>query len=98
MQHKRPVPLIDSSGRPRRMCPVCGAPSYSREGIHPQCAVERADATRMARVKAARNRTKQQAKHAESLVLLPWHKRCPKCNAQMHIRKATCECGHRFGA
>jgi hypothetical protein len=24
-------------------CPVCGKASYSRDGIHPQCAVLRAD-------------------------------------------------------
>lgn len=28
------------------MCPVCGQPSYSSTGIHPQCAVSQADAPR----------------------------------------------------
>jgi hypothetical protein len=29
-----------SAGRP---CPVCGKPSYSRFGIHPQCSLKQAD-------------------------------------------------------
>lgn len=27
----------------RRLCPVCGKPSYSPSGIHPQCACRRMD-------------------------------------------------------
>lgn len=29
-------------GPPRALCPICGKPSYSREGLHPQCAFKRA--------------------------------------------------------
>ncbi|MBM3968883.1 MAG: hypothetical protein FJ302_03330 [Planctomycetes bacterium] len=25
-----------------------------------------------------------------------WRKPCPKCGAQVHVRKAQCECGHKF--
>ena len=24
----------------------------------------------------------------------PWQKRCPKCQAVVHVRKKTCDCGH----
>jgi hypothetical protein len=98
MQHKRPVPLLDKSKPSRRSCPVCGSPSYSRQGIHPQCAAQRADATRMLLVKAAKKADKPQAAESNTLTLAPWHKRCPKCSAQVHVRKPNCECGHRFGA
>lgn len=97
MQHKRPTPLIEQPPRPRRVCPVCGAVTFSRSGIHPQCAAQRADASRMARVKAAKKAAQPAPAASNSLVLAPWHKRCPKCSAQVHIRKASCDCGHRFG-
>jgi hypothetical protein len=45
MDHKKPTPLYDKSPA-RRVCPICGERSYSREGIHPQCAVKQADAPR----------------------------------------------------
>ena len=97
MQHKRPIPLYDSPQRSRRVCPVCGKVAYSRGGIHPQCAAQRADATRMARVKARKKAAEAAPAKSSALVLAPWHKRCPKCAAQVHIRKANCDCGHRFG-
>jgi len=25
-------------------------------------------------------------------------KKCPKCGAMMHVRKAACDCGHKFKA
>ena len=25
-------------------------------------------------------------------------KTCPKCGASVHVRKAVCDCGHKFGA
>jgi hypothetical protein len=41
MDTKKQVPLIaTSAGKP---CPVCGKPSYSRDGVHPQCNLTRAD-------------------------------------------------------
>lgn len=39
---------------PRNICPVCGEPSYSREGIHPQCSAAQADANRVREAKKAR--------------------------------------------
>jgi hypothetical protein len=26
-----------------------------------------------------------------------WKKKCPKCDAEVHVRKKKCECGHNFG-
>jgi hypothetical protein len=45
----KPEPLF--AVRPTKICPMCGRPSYSREGIHPQCAVAQADSTRVLRPK-----------------------------------------------
>ena len=45
MNTSKPEPLL-AQPRRDRACPVCGKPSYSREGIHPQCAVQQADAPR----------------------------------------------------
>ena len=39
MNHSKPK-LV---GPARAVCPVCGTTAYSRGGIHPQCAVTRAD-------------------------------------------------------
>ena len=45
MNNRKPEPLIAEQRR-GRVCPICGKQSYSREGIHPQCAVQQADAPR----------------------------------------------------
>ena len=58
MLHKKPAPLM-RSGQPRRLCPVCGTVSYSRYGIHPQCAQQQADAPRLERLRAARRASAQ---------------------------------------
>lgn len=41
MNTKKPVPMVVTFHGKR--CPICGKASYSRSGIHPQCAVEQAD-------------------------------------------------------
>jgi len=47
---KKPSPL---NKRPnQKLCPVCGQPSYSSTGIHPQCAVTQSDAPRRAQLAA----------------------------------------------
>jgi hypothetical protein len=48
---EKPKPL--NSEPPRKICPVCGEPSYSRAGIHPQCAAVQADAKRIRKTKKA---------------------------------------------
>ena len=42
MSEKKPTPVL--AGINVRHCPVCGKRAYSREGIHPQCAMSRAGA------------------------------------------------------
>jgi hypothetical protein len=53
MSEKKPIPIIDSSGI--KICPVCGKRSYSRDGVHPQCSVNKADAVRR-KILAARKK------------------------------------------
>ena len=42
MSEKKPIILQFTPARAN--CPVCGKPSYSATGTHPQCAVARFDA------------------------------------------------------
>lgn len=94
MNAKRPAPLYEIKPRPK--CPVCGHPSYSRAGIHPQCAQERADEQRMAIIKAKRKAEPPQKKEVSPDAVKSWHKRCPKCRIEVHIRRSECECGFHF--
>ena len=96
MHNKKPIPLPSGATKPRPVCVVCGSVSYSPGGIHPQCAEEQADAPRLARLKKAQKTAKPKGKVANPNALSPWHKRCPKCHAELHVRKLTCDCGYRF--
>ena len=93
MNGKKPDPL--DSEPPRKICPICGKPSYSREGIHPQCAVADADAKRLKEIKASQQ--DKPAKLAKPTRTPRWKKTCPNCGAQVHVRSKTCACGHAFG-
>jgi hypothetical protein len=76
----------------RKSCPICGKATYSVGGIHPQCAIEQADAPRLVKMRAARvaePKTKKPTRQS-------WKKRCPKCNTELHARREACECGHSF--
>jgi hypothetical protein len=44
MDTHKPAPLFPAPAG--KMCPICGKRSYSSQGIHPQCAVQQADAPR----------------------------------------------------
>ena len=87
---------------PKRLCPICGKASYSAGGMHPQCAMQKADEARLIRLKAARaaaaksEKPASQAKTAKS-ALQSWKKRCPKCGTQNYARQKSCKCGHNFG-
>ena len=61
---KKPEPLYREA--PGKFCPVCGKRSYSLRGIHPQCAVQQADAPRQA-VLAEEKREKARVQAAERL-------------------------------
>ncbi len=50
MSEKKPEPMFVPTKI--RICPVCGKQSYSREGIHPQCASVQADAARKVQLAA----------------------------------------------
>jgi hypothetical protein len=51
VNHKKPDPI--SADPKRKKCPVCGKPSYSASGVHPQCCSTRSDAVLRAARKAA---------------------------------------------
>ena len=85
-------PIAIAPRRPKILCPVCGTPTYSAGGIHPQCAVHQADDSRMARLKTQRAEAPQEKKPAKNV----WKKRCPKCGNESHVRLGVCKCGHSF--
>ncbi len=87
MSEKKPIVARPTSAR--NICPVCGKPSYSSTGTHPQCAVARADSiSRAARKAAGTEVTKAPRKS--------WSKSCPKCKRQIPARRIVCDCGHKF--
>jgi predicted RNA-binding Zn-ribbon protein involved in translation (DUF1610 family) len=89
----KPVPIIPQTVK--NLCPICGQTTYSRGGIHPQCAVQQADAPRNARIRAEKKK-----KESEVTTVKPrqrsWSKKCPSCGIQVHVRLGTCACGHSF--
>ena len=90
--NQKPQPLY--APRERKHCPICGKVSYSAVGIHPQCAMDQADAKRIQEVKPlSKSPKKTVTKDADAK---PWQKTCPKCKAFMHVRKKFCDCGHIF--
>ena len=89
--NRKPLPLY---GHPvREHCPVCGEVSYSAAGIHPQCAVQQADAKRM---KQAKPRSKSLKKVNKGTDVKPWQRSCPRCKTLVHVRKLICACGYAF--
>ena len=93
MSEKKPTP--DLGDRDRKRCPVCGEPSYSAAGVHPQCSVKKADAERSLKLKEEQlsGEAKAEVKPAGPS---RWQKVCPNCKAILHVRKSHCECGHQF--
>jgi hypothetical protein len=84
MNHTKPK-LV---GPTRPKCPVCGTTTYSPGGIHPQCAVVRADRTKpLVKDKTAKPKAVGQ-----------WRKRCPRCKRDLPARRMVCDCGHSFEA
>ncbi len=84
MSEKKPA-LVALRVRPN--CPVCGKVSYSLSGMHPQCAVARADAGLRARQKAKKEPPPPRA---------AFTKRCPKCGRNVPARRMVCDCGRSF--
>jgi hypothetical protein len=52
MDTHKPAPLYAAPNR--KVCPICGKSTYSMGGIHPQCAVQQADAPRQRQLAAER--------------------------------------------
>lgn len=92
MSDKKPLPLM--SKRETRLCPVCGKPSYSKDGIHPQCAVAQADAPRRERLVEQKRRLASEKKKV--IVAKSASKKCPACWQVVPVGTNLCGCGHRF--
>lgn len=87
--NRKPTPLYLPVQR--AVCPVCGTNSYSAAGIHPQCAMAVADRLRTERIKAAAPLP------VEAVKAPRWtRKPCPRCQADQHVRRRSCECGYVF--
>jgi hypothetical protein len=87
MSEKKPIPVLPP--RAKAICAVCGKPSYSASGMHPQCSVARADASTKADLKLTRPVVAKTRPKT-------WFKPCPKCRRQMPTRRVVCDCGHAF--
>ncbi len=89
MSEKKPEPILIP--KENKTCPVCKKQSYSREGIHPQCATIQADAARIEEMASAKKLVASEASPSS------WNKKeCPKCHVTLHVRQKCCECGHAF--
>jgi hypothetical protein len=94
MSEKKPTPIFSEPNK--KICPVCGKRSYSAGGVHPQCAVQQADAPRQELLKA-KKKAAAEKKPAAKKPPQTWNqKRCPKCGVEVHVRKKTCDCGFEF--
>jgi hypothetical protein len=51
----------------------------------------------MDRIRAAGKTAERRGKAENSSTFSHWHKRCPQCQAQLHVRKMMCACGYQFG-
>jgi hypothetical protein len=94
MSEKKPTPILGEHHR--KICPVCGKQSYSIGGVHPQCAVQQADAPREALLKAKKKAEANKKPAAKKLPKTWNQKTCPKCGVEVHVRKKQCDCGFEF--
>jgi hypothetical protein len=94
MSIKKPVPLV--SGANQKLCPVCGKRSYSAAGTHPQCAQRRADEQRKEKMVAEKKKEAAEPPKKSPQQQRSWKKKCPNCDAEVHVRKKSCDCGHNF--
>src|SRR6185436_10930365 len=85
-------PVVVIPGPEKILCPICGKPTYSRGGIHPQCAMEQADEPRITRLRNARRADANTEKPRPML----HKKRCPECDSYSDARREVCGCGFHF--
>ena len=94
MSHRKPTPIFGKHNT--KICPVCGKPSYSAGGIHPQCAEKQANAPREQQLKA-KKKTEAKKKPVAKKLPQTWNqKKCPECGVEVHVRKKKCDCGFNF--
>jgi hypothetical protein len=93
MSSEKSVVIVPQA--PRNLCPICGKAAYSLGGIHPQCAMQQADKPRIDRLRTAKASDSSEKKPEKTRQV--WKKRCPKCGTQVHARRESCTCGHKFG-
>ncbi|MEK6270859.1 MAG: hypothetical protein N2B57_08905 [Planctomycetales bacterium] len=91
---KPPPPEVAQSGK---VCPVCGDRSYSPSGTHPQCAQQKAETAHSDQIIAQRKKEEESQEKQQSTGR-SWKKSCPKCRAEIHVRKKICPCGHAFAS
>ena len=92
MNNKTFPPTTQRGGKE---CPVCGKASYSRDGIHPQCAIVQADLPRQKQLAELRKK-KDGKTEKKKIKQVSWKKKCPQCHVEVHVRLKVCECGHAF--
>ena len=88
MSEKKPIPIIVERSR---VCPVCGKRSYSAAGVHPQCAMKRADALRK-----QQQRPDMPPEPPRPARKRSWDKKCPQCQSLVHVRQKVCGCGYHW--
>jgi hypothetical protein len=93
MNVQKPIPLIAAESH--NVCPICGEKSYSAVGMHPQCAQRQAEEVQNKKT-AADKPVVEKLPAKTSHQHVSWKKTCPKCSAEVHIRKKICSCGHAF--
>jgi ribosomal protein S27AE len=86
-------PVVFTPQPARALCPICGKATYSRGGIHPQCAMQQADAPRVVQIRAAKL---AEAKIDKPKPMAAKKKKCPECDAQLDSRQQACACGFEF--
>lgn len=87
--------IVIAPPAPKHLCPICGQPSYSLGGVHPQCAIEQADAPRILKLRA-KKAIAAAAPKSKKNANAKWSKRCPECGLESHVRRKMCSCGHNF--
>ncbi len=93
MNHKKPTPILGEQNR--KICPVCGKRSYSAGGIHPQCAVQQADAPRQQQLKATKKSDEKKKSavrktatdlESEEVSQVRFGSACPQENLRLRLR------------
>jgi hypothetical protein len=78
--NRKPEPLLYQAPA-GRTCPVCGKRSYSATGIHPQCAMQQADAPRQRQLAAAKRRERERVEREKAAA--------PPAPKKVHVLQAT---------